>query len=129
MSSNTDHGHHFIVPLKYYIGTFVALLILTVLTVAVSRVDLGFLNDPVAVGIAIVKASLVLLFFMGMRWEKGISGVLVIGSFIAVIIFFLFTFTDVGFRGTIYKSDKGVHGLKTPVKPISADDAHKASKH
>ena len=33
MSSNTDHGHHFIVPLKYYVGTFITLLVLTIITV------------------------------------------------------------------------------------------------
>ena len=40
---------HFIIPKKYYQMTFVALLILTVLTVLISRVDLGILNTPVAI--------------------------------------------------------------------------------
>ena len=61
---------HFIIPKKYYQFTFVALLILTVFTVLISRVDLGILNTPMALFVAIVKASLVGAFFMGLRWEK-----------------------------------------------------------
>ena len=47
----------FIIPLKYYIITLVALLILTVVTVLVAQVDLGFLNIYVAMGVAVVKAA------------------------------------------------------------------------
>ena len=61
---------HFIIPKKYYQFTFVALLILTVFTVLISRVDLGILNTPMALFVAIVKAGLVGAFFMGLRWEK-----------------------------------------------------------
>ena len=113
-----DHGH-FIIPIKYYIGTFIALLILTVFTVAISRVDLGFLNTPVAIGVASIKASFVLLFFMGLKWEKGISTVLIIGSMAAIFLFFLLTFSDLGFRGTIFESDKGIHNIDSPVNKPS----------
>ena len=112
-----DHGH-FIIHIKYYIGTFISLLILTVFTVAISRVDLGLLNDPVAIGVAIIKATLVLLFFMGLKWDKGISTVLILGSVSAILIFFLLTYSDIGFRGTIYETDKGIHNINSPVKLI-----------
>ena len=115
----SDNHGHFIIPVKYYIGTFIALLILTIFTVAISRVDLGFLNTPVAIGVAIIKASLVLLFFMGLKWEKGFSSVLVIGSFMAIFLFFLLTFSDLGFRGTIFETDKGIHDIQSPVKKPS----------
>tara|TARA_A100001011_G_scaffold154462_1_gene162958 strand:- start:871 stop:1245 length:375 start_codon:yes stop_codon:yes gene_type:complete len=114
---SNDHGH-FIIPIKYYIGTFISLLILTVITVAISRVDLGILNDPVAIGLAIIKATLVLLFFMGLKWDKGISTVLILGSVSAILIFFLLTYSDLGFRGTIYETDKGIHNINSPVKLI-----------
>ena len=54
---------HFIIPKKYYQLTFIALLILTIFTVLISRVDLGFLNTPVAIAVATLKASLVGAFF------------------------------------------------------------------
>ena len=103
--SDNNHSSHFIVPVKYYIRTFIALLILTVITVAVSRVDLGILNTPMALFIALIKMSLVASFFMALRWEKGINPILALGSVIAVIIFFLFTFSDVAFRGDIYEEE------------------------
>ena len=61
---------HTIIPKKYYQFTFVALLILTVITVVVSRFDFGMLNVPIAILVASIKAGLVGAFFMGLRWEK-----------------------------------------------------------
>ncbi len=59
---------------KLYVLVFVLLLLATVLTVAVSRVDFhGQWNVVIAVGIAAFKASLVAAIFMHLRWEKGPS--------------------------------------------------------
>lgn len=58
---------------KMYIGVFMALAILTVVTVAASRVDFGSGNIAVALLIAVVKASLVAAIFMHLKWEKSIS--------------------------------------------------------
>jgi len=70
MSDSHQHSH-FIVPVKYYIGTFLSLLVLTFVTVTISRFDFGTFNIVVAMLVAIVKASLVISFFMGLRWDKG----------------------------------------------------------
>jgi len=74
------------------------LLILTGLTVAVSYVHLGFWNVPVALSIASLKASLVLLFFMHLKYE----GRVIRYSFISTVLFLAvmigFTFWDVAFR-------------------------------
>lgn len=74
------------------------LLLLTAITVAVSYVDLGRLNVPVALGIASTKVSLVLLYFMHLKFE----GSMIKYSFISTIIFLgimiSFTFWDVAFR-------------------------------
>ena len=123
-----DHGH-FIVPAKFYIATFVALLFLTVITVAVAQLDLGILNTPVALAIAVVKMTLVLLVFMNLYWDKGISTILVIGSFCCIATFFLLTFADVGFRGTITPIDKETFGTKSPVKLIKPGDKHDGKHH
>ncbi|MGD9646553.1 MAG: cytochrome C oxidase subunit IV family protein [Pirellulales bacterium] len=63
MSTHAEHHHHEASP-KLYVTIFVALLILTAATVAASFVPLGVFHVPVAIGIAVVKAALVLLFFM-----------------------------------------------------------------
>jgi len=82
-------------------GVLVALLVLTVVTVAASYVDLGALNVWVALLIASTKASLVLFFFM----HIGIEGRLVVVSFLGTVLFLAvmigFTFWDVAFRGTV----------------------------
>ena len=75
-----------------------ALLVLTGITVAVSYVNLGFYNVPVALLIATVKSSLVLLFFMHLKYE----GRAIMVSFLSTIAFLFimisFTFWDVAFR-------------------------------
>lgn len=67
---HADAGKHG----KIYVLVFVLLLLATVLTVAVSRVDFhGQWNVVIAVLIAAFKASLVAAIFMHLRWEKGPS--------------------------------------------------------
>lgn len=63
-----DYGHAS--PFKVYLNTFVALLVLTVITVAVTRFDFGLFNVVVALGIASIKAMLVALFFMHLKHEN-----------------------------------------------------------
>jgi cytochrome c oxidase subunit 4 len=62
------HQDH-VVPIGTYVAVFAALMVLTVVTVAASRIDLGPLNTPVAMAIAIAKAILVVLFFMHVKWS------------------------------------------------------------
>jgi cytochrome c oxidase subunit IV len=58
-----------IIPRRVYYFTFIALIILTGVTAAISRVDLGPWSSPVALLIAGTKAGLVALFFMHLRYE------------------------------------------------------------
>lgn len=71
-SQNQAHhphvGHE--VSLKVFVNVFIALLIMTVVTVAVAQVDLGNLNLVVAMLIASVKAGLVAAFFMHLKYES-----------------------------------------------------------
>jgi cytochrome c oxidase subunit 4 len=78
MTGNGAHADH-ILPRSLYVGIFGALMVLTILTVAAAFVDLGFLNIVVALGIAVVKASLVVLFFMHVKYSSKLTWV-VIGS-------------------------------------------------
>ncbi len=111
---------HFIIPKKYYQMTFIVLLILTVFTVLISRVDLGILNTPVAILVASVKATFVGAFFMGLKWERS-NLIFVFGGIAAIILFFLFTFIDLGFRGAITEEVSRPYDYKSPVKIIEKD--------
>jgi cytochrome c oxidase subunit 4 len=116
---------HFIIPKKYYQFTFVALLLLTVFTVLISRVDLGFLNTPVALGVATLKATLVGAYFMGLRWEKS-NLIFVFGAIASMLLFFIFTFIDISYRGAIAKEVALPYEYKSPVKITT--DYHPSAK-
>lgn len=66
-----DLGH--ILPFKVYLSVCLALLVLTVITVGISRVDFGVLNIIVAMLVASCKALLVALFFMHLKYENPIT--------------------------------------------------------
>jgi cytochrome c oxidase subunit 4 len=68
--------------LKAYAGVFAALLALTVLTVLASERDFGALNTVVAMAIACVKALLVVLYFMHVRWSGRLVWIFVLGGFL-----------------------------------------------
>jgi caa(3)-type oxidase subunit IV len=78
-----------------------ALLVLTIVTVAAARVDLGAFNFPVAMAIATVKALLVVLFFMGMKYDTADNRVIFGTSFIFVAIFMILTSADLFTRGDV----------------------------
>jgi cytochrome c oxidase subunit 4 len=62
-------AHDHVVPIGTYVAVFLALLVGTGLTVAASYVDLGMWNTPVAMLIALTKASLVVFFFMHLKYS------------------------------------------------------------
>ena len=120
----SQNNHHFIPPLKYYIGTFLALLVLTIVTVAVAQVDLGILNIPIALAIAILKASLVLGFFMGLHWDNGSGRLFFVSGVVVMLIFIVFTMTDITSRGAIDVREEGYHSIDSPVRVIKASSSH-----
>jgi cytochrome c oxidase subunit 4 len=74
------------------------LLALTGLTVAVSYVHMGFFNVPVALAIACLKVTFVLLFFMHLKYEGRVIVFSFIGTITFLIIMIGFTFWDVAYR-------------------------------
>ena len=90
---HTDHEHH-VVGWKLLTVVFLVLMVLTVLTVAAINVDLGPLNIVVALGIALVKALLVVFIFMHIWWDRGFHGLLIAGSLAFVTLFIAFTMID-----------------------------------
>jgi cytochrome c oxidase subunit 4 len=82
-----DHGGAHIVPLRLLAGVLVVLLVLTWVTVAATWFDMGNFNLWVAMAIAVVKASLVALYFMHLRWERPINAIFFIASILFVALF------------------------------------------
>jgi len=103
-----DHGHHthHITPKSLLIKIFGALIVLTILTVAVSRVHLGVLNVPIALGIAIVKAMLVVTVFMAVKWDNKVNALVIGLSVLFVSIFLIFTLFDTVYRGDLSNVDR-----------------------
>ncbi len=91
-SAHTSLGH--VVPVWLLAAVFGALLVLTGLTVAVAQVDLGNMNLYLALGIAAVKASLVVLFFMHLFWDRPFHAMIFIGCLLFVSLFIGVTLTD-----------------------------------
>ncbi len=88
-----------IVPVKIYLAIFIALAILTALTTWIAFVDLGALNTPVAVTIAIGKALLVILYFMHVRYSDHLTWVFVAAGFFWLAILIALTMSDFISRG------------------------------
>ena len=93
-------GH--VTPVDMLLKVWGALVVLTVLTVAVTWVDLGPMNLMVAMGIATVKATLVCLYFMHLRWDRPVNGVI----FLIAILFVALFIGGVLLDTTSYQKDK-----------------------
>jgi cytochrome c oxidase subunit 4 len=88
-----------VIPATVYVAVAVALLVLTAITVAVAFVDLGAFNNVVALSIAVVKATLVILFFMHVRYSTPLTWLTVIGGFFWLLILLALTYGDYLSRG------------------------------
>lgn len=86
MSYTSTHEPH-AVPVKVLLSVFAGLLLLTVLTVAVTGVDLGAMNIWVALLIAVAKAGLVAMYFMHLRYDSPFHGVVLIAALFFVAVF------------------------------------------
>ena len=106
---------HRVLPVKLYLGVGAALLMLTVLTVAASYVDFGVLNIVIAIGIAAAKASLVALFFMGLKYDERFNSIVLVSAFLFLSLFFIFTLADTRHRGEVVPLERGI---------IAAPDLH-----
>jgi cytochrome c oxidase subunit 4 len=86
-------------PKRLYYFVFGALFILTIVTVAIARVDLGAMNTPIALAVAATKAMLVILFFMGVKYNTRLTQVVAASGFVWLIILFGITMGDYLTRG------------------------------
>jgi cytochrome c oxidase subunit 4 len=84
---------HHVVSWRVYVAVFLALSALTVITVQVAGHDFGPLNLVVALGVAITKATLVVLYFMHARYSPKLTGIVIASSlaFFTILLFLLLT--------------------------------------
>lgn len=97
MASSTDHhgqGGHHVLPLGVYWAVFTALVVGTILTVWTATIDLGHMNVVVALLIASVKALLVILYFMHVKYSSKMVWVFAAAGFFWVVMMILFTMQD-----------------------------------
>ncbi len=71
--------HHIVSP-RIYLAVAIALLLLTATTAAMSYVELGVFNAVVALGIAVFKAMLVVLFFMHVKYSTKLTKLTVVAG-------------------------------------------------
>jgi cytochrome c oxidase subunit 4 len=91
------HETH-VVPKWIYFAVFTALIILTWVTALVSTVDLGRWNIFVALAIALVKASLVVLFFMHVYYSTRLTKMIVASGMFWLILLLFITMADLWTR-------------------------------
>ena len=112
-AAHDSHGHGephplvgHLVPYSTLFATGIALLFLTVITVAARYIDLGEANIYLAIGIAVVKATLVSLFFMHLRWDRPFNLMVLVGSMLFVVLMMVFCMMDVGqYQPTLNKGN------------------------
>ena len=102
--TTAEHDHHedqigHIVPVKFLVFICAILLFLTAVTVWVSRYDFAEINIAelgiiVAMLVATVKATIVGLYFMHLRWDRPIIGFIFVGSILLVVLFVGMAITD-----------------------------------
>lgn len=93
--SEPQHTHtQHIVPLSVYYTIFAALMVGTAITVAVAFVDLGAFNAVVALAIACTKATLVVLYFMHVKYSTKLTWAVVGSSVFWLLILLALTFND-----------------------------------
>src|SRR4051812_342668 len=111
MSHETTAGHHphtddgavhaHISSTPFYVAGFPAPLALTVLTVGQSYIDLGRLNLIVVILIATTKASLVVSFFMHLRYDNKFNALIFVSCIFFIGVFFAYTMNDTEHRGEL----------------------------
>ena len=93
MSDHAENTEH-IVPVATYVAIFLALMVGTALTTWIAYIDLGVFNTVVALVIAVIKMSLVVLFFMHLKYNKGLSRIVIVAAFFWLGIMISITLAD-----------------------------------
>ena len=93
-SAHSEHGLAHVVPLPVLAAVFAALAVLTFADVAATWFDWGEFNLWIALGIATVKAALVALYFMHLRYDHPFNGLIFVAGLLFLALFLAMTLLD-----------------------------------
>jgi len=96
-----EKKHNHSLSFKAYIFIWVALIELTILSVAAATVDFKALAVGVALFIAIIKSTIVGAYFMHLKFDSKIITVMVLITLFVFLTFIILTFIDYGFRPSV----------------------------
>ncbi len=125
---------HHVVSIRLYLAVFFSLMVLTAVTVWVAFLDFGPLNDILAMGIAIFKASLVILYFMHVRYNSKLTWAFVASGFFWLVLLLVLTGQDYWSRDWDktkgWDQSPGWEDL-TPkaADPTDAEEGHASEEH
>ncbi|TGK02922.1 cytochrome C oxidase subunit IV [Leptospira langatensis] len=105
-AKHEEHGHggHHLISVQTYSLVFAALIVGTVITVLVAQVDFGAMNTVIAMLVATIKASLVLAFFMHLKYDNVMNRVIFGSGFLFLLLLFGFSVADIFTRAKILVS-------------------------
>src|SRR5215831_8867360 len=113
--AHDDHGISHVASIKVLLGTGGTLLMLTIVTVLATKIDFGAnINLAIAMAIAVLKATLVVLFFMHLKYDKLFHSVVFVAAILAAALFVGFTLMDTG----QYQQTNIWNPTAPPVAPI-----------
>lgn len=108
MSESSGH----LVPVKIYVAVFLALMALTGITVWAAGEDFGALNTVVALAVALTKASLVVLFFMHVKYATPLVKLAVLSALVFLGLLLVITMSDYGSRGWLGSGGSGTYQIE-----------------
>ena len=109
-------GH--ISPVRTYVLIFTMLMVFTAITVAVAFTNLGPFNFPAAISIAIVKATLVILFFMHVKYSSQLTKLIIGSGLFFLLVLFSLTMTDYLSRG--WQTNRAIEASSPGPDPSTA---------
>ncbi len=92
--AHTEETHNHIVSPKLYVAVFLSLLVGTGLTVLAATWELGWANPVVALTIATIKATIVILFFMHIKYSTRLTQIVILSTLFFLFLLLGLTLTD-----------------------------------
>jgi cytochrome c oxidase subunit IV len=99
MAQDAAHSNHHVVPVRVYYAVFATLMVLTGVTVTVAYLDLGAINAVAALVIACIKATIVVLYFMHVKYSSRLIKLTVVAGLYWMVILLGLTLGDYLTRG------------------------------
>jgi cytochrome c oxidase subunit IV len=98
MSESMENSSHHIVPYRVYLVILAILIVLTGISVAVTQIDFGAVTIAVALLLASVKSTLVLIYFMHLKFDNRMFSIMATGVILMIGVVIFVTFLDYLFR-------------------------------